>query len=209
MNLDIKINEVIADRAYGSGENIQSLINKQINPNILLFSGRSGSNMQPEGFIYDKNNRYQCPAGYYLEACPAINNGVMTYHSKSADCASCQLKSTCRAKPKRDKKIPMITRHIHKELFEKVKFSMESEIFQAKLAERMWKMEGIISESKQRHCLSGAKYRGLKKVQIQAYMVSSVLNMKRLIAFFILFFFYLHDLKLVTNSKIKRVVLVW
>lgn len=50
----------------------------------------------------------------------------------------------------------------------------------------MWKMEGIISEAKQRHGLLRAKYRGLIKTQIQAYMVATVLNMKRLVAFFIL-----------------------
>ena len=48
---------------------------------------------------------------------------------------------------------------------------MEKKSFQENLVERMWKMEGIISEAKQRHCLSRAKYRGLIKTQIQAYMV--------------------------------------
>ena len=67
-----------------------------------------------------------------------------------------------------------------------------------------WKMEGIISEAKQRHCLSRAKYRGLMKTQIQAYMVGSVLNMKRLVAFFILLFIYAQIRKLFYMSNTKR-----
>lgn len=53
-NLKLTINESIADRAYGSGEIIQALMDKGIKPNIPLFSGRSGTNRDPEGFIYDK-----------------------------------------------------------------------------------------------------------------------------------------------------------
>jgi hypothetical protein len=69
-------------------------------------------------------------------------------------------------------------------LFEKVKVWMTEEKFQSNLVERMWKMEGLISEAKNLHCLSRAKYRGLKKTQIQAYMVASALNLKRLTTVF-------------------------
>lgn len=51
----------------------------------------------------------------------------------------------------------------------------------SKLKERMWKIEGIFAEAKQLHGLSKARYRGIEKVQIQAYMVASVQNVKRLI----------------------------
>lgn len=100
----------------------------------------------------------------------------------------------------------MITRNIHKELFDEVKEAMEQQVFQKKLAERMWKMEGLISEAKQRHCLSRAKYKGLIKTQMQAYMVASALNIKRIITFFILLFLYvkiLQLLKLFNSYKIN------
>jgi hypothetical protein len=61
-------------------------------------------------------------------------------------------------------------------------------LFQQNLIERMWKMEGIISEAKNLNGLSRAKYRGLKKTQIQAYMVASALNLKRLAALLNLLF---------------------
>ena len=39
------------------------------------------------------------------------------------------------------------------------------------------------AEAKQFHCLSCAKYRRLGKVQSQAYMCATALNIKRLVAF--------------------------
>ncbi|WP_084675812.1 transposase [Candidatus Odyssella acanthamoebae] len=41
-------------------------------------------------------------------------------------------------------------------------------------------MEGIIAEAKNLHALNHAKYRRLEKVQIQASMTASALNLKRL-----------------------------
>jgi hypothetical protein len=70
---------------------------------------------------------------------------------------------------------------VHKELFEQEKMRMEKKIFKSRLIERMYKIEGIISEAKQRHGLSRARYQGLIKTQIQAYLVAIVMNIKRLI----------------------------
>ena len=67
----------------------------------------------------------------------------------------------------------------------------------------MWKMEGLISEAKNQHCLSRAKYRGLMKTQIQTYMAASVLNMKRLVAFFIFVFIYTITFQLLNNCKVR------
>ena len=205
-NLGININEVIADRAYGSGDIIQQLINKKINPNIPLFSGRSGSRgiNKEKDFIYDEeNNRYQCPAGHFLKPYPTASNETIIYHSNHNDCASCQLKSDCKAKPKNSENVRIITRSIYHKLFETVKQAMMTQDFREKLIERMWKMEGLISEAKNQHCLSRAKYRGIMKTQIQAYMAASVLNMKRLVAFYIFSLIYIKILQLFNKRNIK------
>jgi hypothetical protein len=75
--------------------------------------------------------------------------------------------------------------------------------FREKLIERMWKIEGLISEEKNQHCLSRAKYRGLMKTQIRAYMAASVLNMKRLVAFYIFSLIYIRILQLFNKSNFK------
>ncbi|CAM4379477.1 MAG: hypothetical protein LEGION0398_MBIBDBAK_01069 [Legionellaceae bacterium] len=58
--------------------------------------------------------------------------------------------------------------------------------------------EGIIYESKHRHGLKRARYRGLVKVQIQALMGASVQNIKRIVNF-LLFIFYCENI-LISHS---------
>ena len=72
-------------------------------------------------------------------------------------------------------------RSLDQDLFEQVQSKMEEPQFGAKLAERMWKIEGLFAEAKQNHCLSRAKYRGRSKVQIQAYLCAMAKNLKRLL----------------------------
>ena len=45
--------------------------------------------------------------------------------------------------------------------------------FKAKLQERPGKAEGLFGEAKERHCLRRAKYRGLRKMQMQVYLTPS------------------------------------
>lgn len=60
---------------------------------------------------------------------------------------------------------------------------MEPDEFKEKLRERLWKIEGVMNELKNYHCLSKAKYRGLDNVQIQTYMAAVIINIKRLVSF--------------------------
>ena len=70
---------------------------------------------------------------------------------------------------------------LHQELFNHVQQSMTKSVFLKRLGERFWKMEGLIAEAKNRHGLKRAKYRGRSKMQIQAYVISTVQNIKRLV----------------------------
>jgi Transposase DDE domain len=58
---------------------------------------------------------------------------------------------------------------------------MDEPQFKQNVSERMWKMEGLFAEAKQNDCLARAKYRGRTKVQIQAYLIAIVQNLKRLL----------------------------
>ncbi len=70
---------------------------------------------------------------------------------------------------------------------------METEEFKKELRERLWKIEGVMNELKNYHCLSRAKTRGLSEIQIQAYMAAIAINVKRLV--FYIFFWVLRNLK--------------
>ena len=61
---------------------------------------------------------------------------------------------------------------------------MRDPTFRQKMSERMWKCEGLFAEAKQNHGLARARYRGRRKVQIQAYLSATVQNLKRLVFLF-------------------------
>lgn len=202
----INIERSIADRAYGSGEILQALIDQNIEPIIPLFNGKSGSIIgEAEGFIYEEeNDRYRCLAGNYLVPFPSkLPDGRITYHSSGKICKKCPLQETCNANIHNKYHMRVIRRNIHQKLFEQMMEKMKTEDFRQKQIERFWKMEGAISHAKNRHCLSRAKYRGLIKTQIQAYTSASAQNMKKLIvAFFYLLFLY----QIMKHSTVKWVV---
>jgi IS5 family transposase len=70
--------------------------------------------------------------------------------------------------------------HIHHAALEKTAGREKTWVFKRTLAERQWKMEGIFAEAKDNHGLDRARYRGRSKMQIQAYLIASVQNLKRL-----------------------------
>ena len=75
-------------------------------------------------------------------------------------------------------------RSLDQDLFEDVQARMRDPTFRQKMSERMWKIEGLFGEAKQNHGLSRARYRGRLKVQIQAYLIATAQNLKRLVFLF-------------------------
>jgi IS5 family transposase len=178
-NFDIKITAVIADRAYGSGEIIDKLNRDGIIPFIPLFNRACGKIEGNNDFIYDsKNDRYICPKDKLLK--PSINTktGIKLYISLLKDCSKCPLNNNCVDKKLKRKRI---CRSIYQEIYEKNFKIINSTQFFHKLKERFWKIEEINAEAKNLHSLKRAHFRTCQKVQIQAYLVASVQNIKRLI----------------------------
>jgi len=209
-NHDISIQKTIADRAYGSGDILQSLIDANIEPIIPLFNSRSGSIVKEEdGFTYDEeHDRYRCPAGNYLTPFPSkLSDGRITYHSSGKICKNCPIQQKCAANIFNKYHMRVIRRNPHQSLFVQIMAKMKTHYFYTKMCERFWKVEGIIGEAKNRHCLSRAKYRGLTKTQIQAYMSASAQNIKRLtMAVLYLLIFHLIARTLASIFKIKLVM---
>ena len=70
--------------------------------------------------------------------------------------------------------------HIHHAILDKTAEREKTWTFKRMRGERQWKMEGVFAEAKDNHGLDRARYRGRAKMQIQAYMIASVQNLKRL-----------------------------
>lgn len=155
-----------------------------LNHIFLYFSGNSGSlnDEISDQFVYEEDrDRYRCSAGEYLQPLPTPSRGVTLYRSDPTICEACPLQTSCKAPRRGKSSTRVVRRNEHQKLYEEVKAEMYTPEFDERMRERMWKVEGIFAEAKQYHCLRRAKYRGLKKVQIQAYLCACALNIKRLV----------------------------
>ena len=99
---DIKPEWLAADTAYGSGANLNWLVNdKKIAPHVPVIdkSNRDDGTFNREDFTFDKErNVYICPAGKILTTTGRlVNDGETTllYFASVLDCRSCPLRARC------------------------------------------------------------------------------------------------------------------
>jgi transposase len=180
----ITILEATADRGYGSADIIGALQAQGKETFIPLWSGRVGnSKYLNTGLIYDQeHDRFLCQAGQYLVPSSKLYENHKRYVTETASCQHCALASTCPAKARKPNSYRrFVLRSLDQDFFEEIQTRMLDPAFRKKLSERMWKVEGLFAEGKQHHGLSRARYRGRSKVQIQAYLSATALNLKRLV----------------------------
>src|SRR6202522_390651 len=99
---DIKPEWLAADTAYGSGANLNWLVNdKKIAPHVPVIdkSNRDDGTFNRQDFTFDKErNVYICPAGKILTTTGRlVNDGETTllYFASVLDCRSCPLRARC------------------------------------------------------------------------------------------------------------------
>ena len=177
------IKEAIADRAYGALLNLSKLQAMGLTTYIPLFTTKVGQApilAEAGGFIYNRSEDiYTCPTGQVFNTYVKQDNRKV-YRSNASVCKSCPEATACVIKPYKNG-IRSITKNAFQDLIVQELERLQDEVFISRLKERMWKIEGIFAEAKNQHTLSRARYRGLPKVQIQAYMVASVQNLKRIV----------------------------
>ena len=177
----LTICEAIADRGYGSAEIIKTLRAKGTRTSIPLWNRRSGRNSGAAvGLVYERQeDRIRCMAGKHLYPSAGDYWNRKRYASLPGACRDCPLASTCPAKARPTAPhTRFVLRPLDQDVFDEVQAQMEEPQFKQNVSERMWKMEGLFAEAKQNHCLARARYRGRSKVQIQAYLIAIVQNLK-------------------------------
>ena len=98
---DIKPERLAGDTAYGSGANLNWLVNEaKIAPHIPVVdkSKREDGTFSREDFTFDKErNVYICPASKVLTTTGkvATDEETLYYRARTRDCRSCPLKSQC------------------------------------------------------------------------------------------------------------------
>lgn len=181
------VDEVLADKAYGSFTNLKLLAKENIIPTIrlneMMLYGHQDE--QREKFVYHKDSEsVECPRGHHSirKAKMGRKNGNecqrLTFFFDVDKCKACPLQKGC-YKPGSDSKtysVPIVP-----DFKQKAVEYHESESF--KLRYRMrYKIEQKNHELKNHHGLAISQYsRGLLGMRIQAVLTAIAVNAKRMV----------------------------
>lgn len=178
------VKEACADTKYGTFDNYKYLYENDITPTIPPYMPSRKTKLnrfEKNKFKYDKEtDTYICPGGKNLnKSDDASPDNYVSYSSQKSDCQFCPLRSKC-LRPKVSKKV--LFRHIYEDYRDKAIAHFNTDHAKETMRQRKSYAEWVNAESKTKHGLRRAMFRGLEKVTIQVLMTASVQNIKRLIA---------------------------
>lgn len=173
--------ELVADSGYASGPNRAGLADRSILPTIPVRKKNHRCRLFPqELFTFDPETMtVRCPANqvtglHFSHRKPDYGWGETFTFPKRA-CAACSLRAQCTG-PINGRRI-WINQHYKEE--KAARERMKSPEWREALLERR-RIEPKHAELKRFHGLGRARYRGLPKVRIQAYLTALVANLKRI-----------------------------
>ncbi len=177
----LKPERLAADTAYGSGANLDWLVNEaKIAPHIPVVdkSHREDGTYSREDFSFDKEqNVYICPAGKVLTTTGKLFNDGETlyYRAKTRDCRSCLLKAQCcPTAPLR-----RIQRSIYEEARDVARALAKTEAFERSRRDRK-RVEMLFAHLKRIFRLGRLRLRGPCGAQFEFTMAAIVQNLSRL-----------------------------
>jgi hypothetical protein len=174
---------VTGDAAYGTRENIAAIEKKAgIRAYAALPDQRKRTSLFTiEDFSYDaEKDLYTCPRGETLRRRGRDHRGgYVRYAARASACNTCPLKSKCTKGPKGR----WLSRGFDEEYLERVRAYRRTEVYRKALRKRAVWVEPLFGEAKKWHGSRRFRLRGLEKVNVEALMIASGQNVKRLLAF--------------------------
>jgi hypothetical protein len=146
----------------------------------LTGAGKARSYFSKEEFVYDpEQNLYRCPAGQTLRRYSDHAPRKLTkYRADSAICAACSLRPQC-TESKNGRKV---LRYYDEDYVNLVKGYRGTFPYEMALRKRRVWVEPLFAEAKDWHGLRRFRLRRLEKVNIEALLIASGQNIKRLVA---------------------------
>ena len=177
---DIKPKWLAGDTAYGSGKNLNWLVNdKDIAPHIPVIdkSKREDGTFSREDFIFDKErNVYVCPAGKLLTTTGTVIDGeTLRYLASTSDCQGCPLKVQCCPKAP----FRTIPRSIYEEARDVARALAKTKAFEQSCRERK-RVEMLFAHLKRILRLARLRLRGPHGAQFEFTMAAVAQNLRRL-----------------------------
>src|SRR5215211_4041998 len=173
---------VTGDSAYGTVENIAAIEKMGISAYVALKgAGQGRPFFGKDEFLYDpERDHYTCPSGEIL--LPRMRNvarSLIGYQAKAGTCDACPLKLECTT----SKTERQILRHFDEEYVDRVKVYRGSFLYEKALRKRRVWVEPLFAEAKVWHGMRRFRLRALEKVNIEALLIASGQNVKRLLIF--------------------------
>src|SRR6476646_7557132 len=169
------------DTAYGSGKNLNWLVNdKDINPHIPVIdkSKREDGTFSREDFTFDKErNVYVCPAGKTLKTTgKVVDDGeTIVYRASTNDCGPCPLKHQCCPKTPERK----VTRSIYEEARDVARALAKTAAFAQSCCDRK-RVEMLFAHLKRILKLGRLRLRGPRGAQDEFTLAAIAQNLRRL-----------------------------
>ena len=178
---------VTADGKYGTTENVSAIEQANVRAFVALHqSGGRPNIFGKEDFGYDpKEDVYVCPAGELLQPLGKTNGEedreekVTTYRAKASSCKACDLRARCTS----NKLGRTLRRGPFEGYLDRVRAYRGTHPYEKALRKRQVWVEPLFAEAKDWHGMRRFRLRRLKKVNIEALLIASGQNVKRLLAF--------------------------
>ncbi len=176
----LKPDHIAGDVAYGTGEMLGWLVERDIDPHIPV---KDQSEVAADGkfvradFGYDKDrDAYICPAGKVLKTTGRMHDGkTLYYRASKLDCERCSLKQRCcPTSPAR-----RISRDINQQARDYTLSLAQTEAY-GRSRNRRKKIERLFGEAKHIHALVRLRLRGLSGAKDEFLLTATVQNLKRL-----------------------------
>jgi Pyruvate/2-oxoacid:ferredoxin oxidoreductase delta subunit len=177
----LKPERLAADTAYGSGANLNWLVeDKDIAPHIPVIdkSKREDGTFSREDFTFDKDrNVYICPANKVLTTTgKLVNDGeTLLYQTKARDCRGCLLKAQCCPKTS----VRKIPRSIYEESRDVARALAKTEAFKQSSRDRK-RVEMLFAHLKRILRLGRLRLRGPCGAQFEFTLAAIAQNLRRL-----------------------------
>jgi transposase len=177
----LKAERLAADTAYGSGANLNWLVqDKKIAPHIPVIdkSRREDGTYSRDDFTFDKQrNVYTCPAGKTLTTTGRlVNDGeTLLYMASMRDCRSCLLKAQCCPKAP----FRRVPRSIYEEARDVARALAKTEAFERSRRDRK-RVEMLFAHLKRILRLGRLRLRGPRGAQFEFTLAAIAQNLCRL-----------------------------
>jgi transposase len=180
----IQPRRVTGDAKYGTRENVAALEKVGIRAYVAIpnyFDFRDTGLFGPGHFRYDRgNDRYLCPAGQRLRLRNEDHhNRRKRYQAKPSICNACQLKAKCTTSDRGR----MLYRPFDEDFYDRVRGYQGTFAYEKALRKRSVWVEPLFGEAKEWHGMRRFRLRRLEKVNIEALLIASGQNVKRVLAF--------------------------